>query len=59
MTDGEDQHDRAREAPGEVGEEVRHALGQDRLEQYLALLTSDGPLVPVDGDAAVPTEVQR
>jgi hypothetical protein len=39
--------------------EAIDGLGQDRLEQYLALLTSDGPLVPVDGDATVPTEVQR
>jgi hypothetical protein len=39
--------------------EAIDALRQDRLEQYLALLTSDGPLVPVDGDATVPTEVQR
>jgi hypothetical protein len=39
--------------------EVIDGLGQDRLEQYLALLTSDGPLVPVDLDATVPTEVQR
>jgi hypothetical protein len=39
--------------------EAIDGLGQDRLEQYLALLTSDGPLVPVDGDATVPSEVQR
>src|SRR5687767_4123070 len=33
--------------------EFVRALRVERVEQYLALLTTDGPLVPVDGDAAL------
>jgi hypothetical protein len=36
--------------------EFVQALGPDRVEQYLALLTTDGPLVPI-GEAAAPTAV--
>jgi hypothetical protein len=38
--------------------EYVQALGEDRLEQYLALLTTDGPLVPV-GTAAADREDRR
>jgi hypothetical protein len=34
-------------------------IGLDRLELYLALLTTDGPLVPIDGTAPPPAETIR
>jgi hypothetical protein len=35
--------------------EFVQALGVERVEQYLALLTTDGPLVPVSADGAEST----
>ena len=39
--------------------EFVRALRVERVEQYLALLTTDGPLVPVDTDATPPAGVSR
>ena len=39
--------------------EYVNALDRERLEEYLALLTTDGPLVPIDGAPDAPVSDPR